>query len=223
MFSKHNNLILLICSVFISFTLFGCATYSPMTAKIDKIDRAQARSVFMEKLIEQQIDDTIGTPAWSSIRNSIPYAFPRYIKNGDYKFVGARSTSNERFIVFLYEPNSSSFPKFGAYAFKFGQNPSARIFKNDNPQPGKFQYYVETTDLEYCYGQTTEEPIVTDTHGKSIFSTSDSITGKVTNYACWPYDAGFGEALPHFYFRSYDAMIEFTQILISAFPYVNIQ
>lgn len=193
--------------------------------QIEKIDRATARSKFMSALLDQQIEDTKKLASDFMLKNRLVVTVPRRIRDGNYKFLGAKSTSNDKFTVFLYEPtDNSNATKFVAYAFSFANDSRIQVYKNDTPEPGKFQYYIEISGLEYCYGETNEEPKVTEATGHVEFSTTARVLGKrVESYICLgPTSNGYG-VLPFFYFRSYEAMKDFTQIFISAFPYVSLK
>ena len=150
----------------------------------------------------------------------LTYAFPRMIQNGEYKFVGVKSTGagDEKFFVFLFEPTVPKYDRLAAYAFKFGNNPVVNFFQNDTPT-GKFQYYFEVSDLAFCYGQTKKEPTVDQTGGHIQFSTSYNFQGEVSNSHCEGNGDGFK---PVFIFYDRTSMEDFAKIFLSAFPIIRI-
>lgn len=214
---KNSTIAYFVIFMIMSVILSSCYSYQPTRVSIDRFDKDIARQKFLDALTAQLITQTNWFPFTSKI--TLPYQFPRMIQNGEYRFVGVKSTGDEKFFVFLFEPTVPKYETLAAYVFKIGNNPVVNFFQIDNPTPGKFQNYFEVSDLAFCYGQTKKEPTVDQTGGRIQFSTSYNFRGEVNNSWC----EGNGEGRkPMFIFFDRTSMEEFARIFLSAFPIIRI-
>lgn len=198
---------------------------------INKIDSKIARSIFIDKLVDTHYEALV---VMEQNKNKALVggqdSFPQLIKDGIYQFAGVKNIS-DKFYVFLFEPSDVSYKYFGAYVFKFNDNPVISIYRHDDFQPGsssygrRFYYHIELDDIEYCFGQTLNEPYVDENTGKVTFS--DKKEPSANKYSCFPYWERVGSIQytikPMFRFTSYDKMVEFVSILTSVFPNVKVK
>lgn len=181
--------LLTIYLVFSFLFLNGCGS---VKLNINRIDQAEAR----QKLLDSYVNNRTNN---SSSDRAI-----KLIRKGVYEYVGAKSTSGNNSVLFLYECSDRGKSRllgctgYQVISFSVSDNASIRMSRSLGA------YKIKGQGIKICEGQATTPPKVTS-HG---------VEREISRPGCPPCNR-------FELFDSKEGANEFASTLISAFPWIE--